>query len=82
MSERFCSELGYDADILFSLDSGKRVAVELKFLSCVSDHFKARSFTVMHVKKQHGNNVYCVLAYVHMMGSVPTPLSIASHTVR
>ena len=22
----------------------------------------------MHVKKQHGNNVYCMLAYVHMMG--------------
>ena len=22
----------------------------------------------MHVKKQHGNNVYCVLAYVHMIG--------------
>jgi len=60
--------VGYDADILFSLDSGKKVAVELKFLSCVSDQFKARSFTVMHVKKQHGNNVYCVLAYVHMIG--------------
>jgi hypothetical protein len=60
--------VGYDADILFSLDSGKKVAVELNFLSCVSDQFKARSFTVMHVKKQHGNNVYCVLAYVHMIG--------------
>jgi len=60
--------LGYESDILFSLDSGKKVTVELKFLSCVSDQFKARSFTVMHVKKKHGNNVYCVLAYVHMIG--------------
>ena len=61
--------VGYDTDILFSLDSGKKVAVELNFLSCVSDQFKARSFTVMHVKKQHGNNVYCVLAYVHTTGT-------------
>src|SRR5205809_874863 len=61
--------LGYDSDILISLDTGKRVAVELKFLSSVSDQFKARSFTVMHVKKKHGNNVYCVLAYVHMIGT-------------
>jgi hypothetical protein len=58
--------LGYNADILFSLESGKRIAVELKFISSVADEFKARSFTVLHVKKNHGNNVYCVLAYVHM----------------
>jgi hypothetical protein len=61
--------LGYDADILFTLESGKRIAVELKFVSSVADQFKARAFTVLHVKKTHGNNVYCVLAYVHMIGT-------------
>ena len=61
--------VGYEPDILFSLHSGKWVAVELKLLSSVSDQFKARSFTAMHVKKTHGSNVYCVLAYVHMIGT-------------
>ena len=60
--------LMYDSDILFTLNIGKRVAVELEFLSSVSDQFKARSFNVMHVKKKHGSDVYCVLAYVHMRG--------------
>jgi hypothetical protein len=60
--------LRYNSDILFTLNIGKRVAVELKFLSSVSDQFKARSFNVMHVKKKHGSDVYCVLAYVHMSG--------------
>ena len=61
--------LGHNSDILFSLESGKRIAVELRFISSASDQFKARSFTVLHVKKNHGNNVYCVLAYVHMTGT-------------
>src|SRR5262245_54086835 len=60
--------VGYDSDILFTLNTGKRVAVELRFLSSVSDQFKACSFNVMHLKKQ-GNNVYCMLAYVHMSGT-------------
>ena len=60
--------LRYDSDILFTLKIGKRVAVELKFLSSVSDQFKARSFDVLHVKKKYGSDVYCVLAYVHMTG--------------
>ena len=59
----------YDSDILFSFNTGKRVAVELKFLSSVSDQFKARSFNVVHVKKTHGSNVHCVLAYVHLSGT-------------
>ena len=65
--------LKYDSDILFTLKIGKRVAVELKFLSSVSDQFKARSFDVLHVKKKYGSDVYCVLAYVHMTGiGIPT----------
>jgi hypothetical protein len=60
--------VGYNPDILFRLESGKRIALELKFISSVADQFKARSFTVLHVKENHGNNVYCVLAYVHTMG--------------
>jgi hypothetical protein len=59
----------YNPDILFSMESGKRIAVELRFISSLSDQFKARSFSVLHVKKNHGNNVYCVLAYVHMAGT-------------
>jgi hypothetical protein len=59
----------YETDILFTLNTGKRVVVELKFLSSVSDQFKARSFNVMHVKKKYGNDVYCVLAYVHLSGT-------------
>jgi hypothetical protein len=59
----------YNSDILFTLNIGKRVAVELKFLSSVPDQFKARAFTVMHLKKTHGTGVYCVLAYAHMMGA-------------
>jgi hypothetical protein len=61
--------LGYNSDILFSLESGKRIAVDLKFISSACDQFKARSFTALHVKKNYGNNVYCVLAYVHMAGT-------------
>ena len=61
--------VGYSSDILFSLECGKRIAVELKFISSVADQFKARSFNVLHVKKKHGNNVYCVLAYVHTTGT-------------
>jgi hypothetical protein len=61
--------VGYTPDILFTLESGKRIAVELKFISSVADHFKARSFTALDLKKNHGNNVYCVLAYVHTTGT-------------
>ena len=61
--------VGYDSDILFTLNTGKRITVELKFLSSDSDQFKARSFNVMHVKKKHGNDVYCILAYVHLSGT-------------
>jgi len=61
--------LTYNPNILFTLNIGKKLAVELKFLSSASDQFKARAFTVMHLKKTYGSALYCVLAYVHVMGA-------------
>ena len=59
----------YSPDILFTLDTGRMVAVELKFISSVPDQFKARSFNAMHVKGNHGRNVHFIMAYVHLSGS-------------
>ena len=59
----------YSPDILFTLDTGKKVVVELKFISSVPDHFKVRAFNAMHVKGSLVGKVHCIMAYVHLSGT-------------
>jgi hypothetical protein len=60
--------VAYESDILFSLDTGKKITVDLKFVSSLADQFKARAYTAMHMKGKYGDDLYCVMAYVHVSG--------------
>jgi hypothetical protein len=57
--------LSHKTDILVSLASGKHVAVELVCLSSVTDHFKARSYDMLHLKQSHGDNLTGIMMYMH-----------------
>lgn len=47
-------KLSHKTDILLTVAQGRRIAVELKFLSTVSDQFKARAYDMRHIKQTHG----------------------------
>lgn len=42
-------ELSHKNDILVSLSNGRYVAIEVKFLSAVTDQFKARSYDMLYL---------------------------------
>lgn len=61
--------LSHKSDILVSSADGKRIAIELVFLSSVTDHFKARSYDMLHLKQAYGSNLRGVMVYVHFPGA-------------
>ena len=60
--------LSHKNDILISLSGGRYVAIEVKFLSSVTDQFKARSYDMMHLKQEFGGKVSGIMVYAHFPG--------------
>jgi len=58
------TQINHRWDVLIHVTGGKKMAVELKFLSSVTDQFKARAYDAAHTKKKYGDSVYCVLGYL------------------
>jgi hypothetical protein len=52
------------SDILVTGNLGKSVSIELKYRSAVTDQFKCRSYDAIHMKKELGGNVLCIMIYV------------------
>jgi len=60
--------LSHKNDILISLSGERYVAFEVKFLSSVTDQFKARSYDMMHLKQEFGGRVSGIMVYAHFPG--------------
>ena len=60
--------LSHTSDILISLPVDAYLSLELKFLSAVTDQFKARSYDMVHLKNTHGRRLVGVMVYVHSPG--------------
>ncbi|HXH20630.1 MAG TPA: hypothetical protein VNN10_01280 [Dehalococcoidia bacterium] len=58
----------HKSDILLSCPRGKHVAIEIKFLSAVTDQFKTRSYDMLQLKKAHGENLVGIMVYLHAAG--------------
>ncbi len=58
----------HENDILISLPTGKHIAIELKWVSSVSDQFKARSYDMLHMKHTFADQVCGILVYLHNPG--------------
>lgn len=57
-------EFGHASDILVSTPaSAKRVSIELKFKSAVTDQFKCRAYDAIHMKQQHGDALLVAMLY-------------------
>jgi hypothetical protein len=55
-------------DILLSRGSSQFFAVECKFLSAVSDQFKARAYDMLQMKRTLGEQVIGIMVYAHVPG--------------
>jgi len=60
--------LSHKNDILVSLSGERHVAIEIKFVSSVTDQFKARSYDMMHLKRKFGEQVSGIMVYAHFPG--------------
>jgi len=60
--------LSHKNDILIVLSGERYVAFEVKFLSSVTDQFKARSYDMMHLKQEFGGKVSGIMVYAHFPG--------------
>ena len=54
---------------LIALSGERYVAIEIKFMSSVTDQFKARSYDMMHLKQEFSGRVSGIMVYVHAPGS-------------
>jgi hypothetical protein len=59
------AHIRHKTDILFSLSDERYVAVELKWVSNVSDQFKARAYDMLHLKKTLGPRLRGMMVYLH-----------------
>lgn len=56
--------LTHASDILITdPKTGRRVSVELKYRSAVTDQFKCRAYDIMHMKKQYGDSLLAVMLF-------------------
>ena len=56
--------LRHASDILISGPGlGKRVSIELKYKSAVTDQFKCRSYDAAHIKEQHGTDILTIMVF-------------------
>lgn len=56
--------LTHASDILIAdRKSDKRVSLELKYQSAVTDQFKCRAYDAMHMKQHHGDSLLAVLLF-------------------
>ena len=54
----------HKSDILVSQEaSPKRVSVEIKYKSAVTDQFKCRAYDAMHMKKEHADQILTVMVF-------------------
>jgi len=60
--------LSHKNDIVISLSGERYVAIEIKFVSSVTDQFKARSYDMMHLKRKFGGKVSGIMVYAHFPG--------------
>ena len=56
--------LSHKNDILISLPHKKYVAVELKWVSNVTDQFKARAYDMLHLKQALGEQLRGIMVYL------------------
>ncbi len=64
------SEISHASDILISSDErGRSVSIEIKHRSAVTDQFKARSYDMIHLKEQYGDDLLGVMVYVKSPGT-------------
>ena len=57
-------EFGHASDILVSTPSSvKRVSIEIKYRSAVTDQFKCGAYDAIHMKRQHGDALLTALLY-------------------
>ena len=57
-------EFGHASDILISTPtSAKRVSIEIKYRSAVTDQFKYRAYDAIHMKHQHGDALLTAMLY-------------------
>ena len=61
-------KISHRNDILLTHGSKQCFAIECKFLSAVSDQFKARSYDMLQLKRELGRNVVGIMVYVHLPG--------------
>lgn len=56
--------MSHASDILATTaDSAKRVSIEIKYRSAVTDQFKARAYDAAHMKRTHGDSILTVLVF-------------------
>ena len=56
--------MSHASDILAArTDSAKRVSIEIKYKSAVTDQFKARVYDAVHMKQAHGDTILTVLLF-------------------
>ncbi len=57
--------LYHASDILAESDDRKKhVSIELKYKSAVTDQFKCRAYDALHMKKDHGDHLLCIMLFV------------------
>ena len=56
--------ISHKNDILFSLPGGRYLAIELKWVSNVSDQFKARAYDMLHLKQTLGSKLCGMMIYL------------------
>jgi hypothetical protein len=61
--------ISHKSDLLLRLPNAAYIALELKFLSAVSDQFKARAYDMLHLKQRFGGRLLGILVYVHLPGN-------------
>ena len=58
------TSLSHASDILISMPgSAKRVSIELKYKSAVTDQFKCRSYDAAHIKELHGKDILTIMVF-------------------
>lgn len=56
--------LFHASDILALGNNNKHVSVELKYKSAVTDQFKCRTYDAIHMKKEYGDQLLCIMVFV------------------
>ena len=60
--------LSHKNDILISLPGKRYLAIELKWVSNVTDQFKARAYDMLHLKQAMGNKLCSIMVYLKTGG--------------